>query len=374
MDEMNIKLDYKNAMNCIKASDTEKERAVALYDSVETMKIPAQRRGLPKVAVAMIAFVCVLTLGGGAVWATMTSPAVKSFFFKNNDEQFENVYTATGTVYDLGNFEAVYEGSTYDKTLEVGYLSFRFRDKEGNPLDIERNAADRSMENRYADDLTLTRNSVSVGFGLNGEGVHLILMNLTNVITIRDKDGYIIRFSRLNGDGTSKFAGKDLKFLMLNEDRFRDLKAEVGKLDADELCLFHYDVETGTVTYNYDWDSMQPEVVEILNGYGPCTVESVESPAQVFNVEDLKITVGRTDIMIECTPGVRTVDSFTMIREDGTRIDFIRDTADNFKVESLESSLGFGQGGGPGLVNYNFGFVLGINEHVSIEANGRVYK
>ena len=108
MEDNNIKWDYCDAMESIKGDAAEKEKAISLYDAdTSSAKISSVKRGMPKLAVAALAFVCVLALSGGVVWA-MNSAAIKDFFFPNSEEEFKQVYTEVGKEYDLGSHKIIF--------------------------------------------------------------------------------------------------------------------------------------------------------------------------------------------------------------------------------------------------------------------------
>ncbi|MBO4921105.1 MAG: hypothetical protein J5372_04245 [Lachnospiraceae bacterium] len=335
------------------------------------------KRGLSKAAVAAIVFACVLVLGGGAVWA-MTNSALKDFFFKNSDEQFEKVYTEVGTTFEIGNMNVVYEGSIYDKAVESGYLSFNFYDKEGNPLDIQAKGTDIDCSYTSAG---LGRHSLSTGFAVGDDEFHLIFMNLQSVSTVRENNNYLIRFNRATVDGDDYFTNLEFRFLVLNKDQFNSIKEEAGQLDSNALMTFTYDPEADRAIPNYDRDSMQPEIVEILEKYNPYEVQSIDAPAQEFMIGNVKIVVGRTDILIAYNENEIDLDAFTLIRENGERIEFTRKTGSMFSTWTIsgmdkKANMGGGSGNDDGSrkLTYNFGFVLGDDEKVKIETNGKVYE
>ena len=115
-------------------------------------------------------------------------------------------------------------------------------------------------------------------------------------------------------------------------------------------------------------------------------------PAQEIMVEDMKVKVGRTDITLIYNVNDSDIDAFTLIREDGTRIDFTKEEyIDGYDSATTEETLGnlwtvsgmdvntrmgggFKDKAGDATYNYNFGFILGLNEKVKIEVNGDIYE
>ena len=378
-DEKNLKQDYKETMNCIMATEKEKEDVINMYDdnSKVTKLERTGKRRMPKVAAALIAFACVMLLGGGVVWA-MTNSGLKDFFFKNSDKQFEKVYTEVGTTFEIGNMNVVYEGSIYDKAVESGYLSFGFYDKEGNPLDIQANG--KNIDCSYTGAF-LGRHSLSTGFAMGDDEFHLIFMNLQSVNTVRENNNYLIRFNRATADGDDYYTNMEFRFLVLNKDQFNSVKEEAGQLDSNALLTYTYDPETDKVIPNYDRDSMQPEIVEILKKYNPNEVKCIDAPAQEFMVGNVKIIVGRTDILMAYNENEIDIDAFTLIRENGERIEFTRKPSSIFSTWTIsdmdiKAKMGGGSGNDDGTrkLTYNFGFVLGDDEKVKIESNGTIYE
>ena len=118
MDDNLIKNDYKYAMESIVSDNAEKDRAKALFDNETSnvTSITGRSRKIPKFSAAVIAFVCVLALSGGAVWA-MTNSSLKDYFFKNSDKQYEEISAEIGKKYEFNNIDVVLEEAIYDKSV-----------------------------------------------------------------------------------------------------------------------------------------------------------------------------------------------------------------------------------------------------------------
>jgi len=399
-DENKFKLDYRNAMDDIKATYTEIATAINISDGSLTdinREKRMGRRGLSKMAAALIVFACVLALGGGAVFA-FTNSAFKDNLFKNSDEEFEKVYTDVGTVFNMGNIDAIYEGYIYDKSVDTVYLNFSFWDKEGKPIDISYKEGSTSSFkdfNQYKRDklfknacnLTLLRNTSAFDFGIGDDEVHIICMNSSNMSGFRDKNNFIMRIDRSAYEGV--YDDKEFRFLLLDKEQFSSLKSELGQLDPEKLLTYSYDKGIGREVADYDRDSMQPEVATILERYNPCDVKCIDVPAQIIMVDNLKIKVGRTDVALEYDEQECKVNSFTIIREDGTKIEVVRenykadDTYENLSISSAWKVKGLDgkrfTGGGSNskkdsVVSFNTGCILGLDEKVKIEANGKIYE
>lgn len=391
MDENRFKTDYREAMDSITVSDEEKARVIGMYEG-SSNKIEdisrTGRRGLSKVAVALIALAGVLTLSGGVAWA-MTNSALKDFFFKNSSEEFESVYTPVTAEFDLGNVKAVYEGSIYDKTTETGYLSFSFQDNEGNLIDLHNlNEVRYINDNKYTNDNMLSFNTFTEGLKIGDDKFYLILLNLDSCYTILDDNNLFIRFDRTYVPEDNNAFG----FVVLDAEQFESLKTDVAQLDPETIFTDTYDPVTGTVISNYDKTAIPSQLVEIFEKYTINEVECIDTPAQEIMVEDMKVKVGRTDITLIYNVNDCEIDAFTLIREDGTRIDFTKEEfIDGYNSATTEETLGnmwivsgidsdkrFGGGfkekDGEATYTYNFGYILGLNEKVKIEANGNIYE
>lgn len=390
MDENRFKEDYREAMDSITVTDEEKKRVIEMYEGKNTKVTDISRtgrRGLSKVAVALIALAGVLTLSGGVAWA-MTSSPLKDYFFKNSDVEFEDVYTPVLAEYEFGNVKAVYDGSIYEKATETGYLSFSFYDKAGNPINLEDFSNVRYLHDGYTDNMMLSFHTFTSGIKIGEDKFYLVLLNLNSVHTILDKNNLFIRFER----NYIPDEGNDAGFIVLNAEQFENLKADVAQLDPETMFAYNYDQATGEVTSNVDNTVILPQVLDILKKYTITEVQCIDAPAQEILVEDMKINVGRADVTLLYNINDCEIDAFTLIREDGTRIEFTKqEYIDGYNGEIAEDTLGnmwtvsgidatsrFGGGSkdddGNATYTYNFGYILGINERVKIEANGKIYE
>ena len=158
---------FINEANPYKNDYENNGRATETFEKEDDQKVIKIGRRLPKIAVAAIAFACVLVLGGGVVWAMTASP-LKDYLFKNSDKEFEQVYTEVGKEYIFGNHKVVYEGSSYEEAVGQGYLSFSFWDLDGKPMNKQNILINASKEKRGIDvrsrlskNITLTRHTFS---------------------------------------------------------------------------------------------------------------------------------------------------------------------------------------------------------------------
>ncbi len=370
----------------------------------DDQKVTKIGRRLPKIAVAAIAFACVLVLGGGVVWAMTASP-LKDYLFKNSDKEFEQVYTEVGKEYIFGNHKVVYEGSSYEEAVGQGYLSFSFWDLDGKPMNKQNILINASKEKRGIDvrsqlskNITLIRHTFSDFLNLDGDEAYLITLYSDNLHIMLDENNMYVKFSRvdLSEDYVEKYKDKPFCFMLLNKEQFDELKNEIGeleaKVEAKELLTYSFekDDETGLenrpVRY-FDMDYVQPELMELLQKYDLSRVESITSEPQVIWINNAKMTIGRMDMTIIYNVNDCTLKDFSIRRENGTVVNFMwkrvggvygRDFTWEVSVDG-EDFHNLGSGGrdsikGDWISTFNYGFILGDNEKVTIEVDGQIYE
>lgn len=346
-------------------------------------KVSPIRKGMSKIAVASIVFSCVLVLSGGVVFA-MKSIAIKNFFFPDCDKEFEEVYTEVGREYDLGEYKLIFEGSVYEEAVEQGYLSFSVWDKEGNPADCNLN----NFEYVWLPAAATVNGNVQAYKFMAGKAKGYFVATYNNgIYSFLKNNNLFIKFARISGDENidDYNDGKDFRFLILNEEQWKNFYNDIDALDINELCTYTYDKEKDKVIANFDEDSILPEVTDIINKYVPCGVETVSYPTQVIRVGNVKFTIGRADMLMDCNTNDCNLGDFILRREDGTELRFINKVYNNengrcisWQIEDPEHyNTGFGFGDlktGRFKYGLNYGFVLGVDEKVTIEANGKIYE
>ena len=394
MEDNNIKWDYCDAMESIKGDAEEKGKAISLYNAdTSTAKISSVKRGMPKLAVAALAFVCVLALSGGVVWA-MNSAAIKNFFFPNSEEEFKQVYTEVGKEYDIGSYKIIYEGSAYEEAVEQGYLSFSVWDKEGNPAIFEEPFADPSFFSpKWLPNGLLTDHFIhSYELKIGSDKWYFVSTYNNGLGLFTEDNNLYMTFSRLDTDenGENYYEGKNFQFMILNKDQWKNFNDDIKGLNPSELCPISYDKETGRVISNYDTNALLPEVVEIINRYDPCDVESLTYSPQVIQIGKAKLTVGRANMLIDYNVDDCDLGDFIVRRADGTELKlsrnewtFIKGNGENghsvtWHTDNPQNyNTGFGSTDdktGNAKWGFNYGFILGADEKISIEADGHIYE
>ena len=380
MEENNIKNNYKEAMEEIIADRVEKEKVIALFDSEKSStKVTPVRHGLPKVAVAALVLACVVALGGGVVWA-MGNPAIKGFLFPDSPKEFEEVYKPVGTEYIIGDHKIVFDGSVYEKAVESGYINLSLYDMDGNPVEFD-TLGDVKSDYVNIKKSILARKVTVLRCKIGKEYAYVIMLYVQNTFSYMNDNNLIIKFNRLDLD-ENYYEGKEFKFTVLNKEQWASFNEELEKMDENDLCRYTYNRETDKMDAQYDIDSVQPEVYDILSKYNLCGVESIESKAQIIDADGLKLTIGRADMIFDYNENNCQVENFSLKREDGTEIGFERKASGLWDVTINGESMTERQfGGGVGdtdtgdfKVGYNFGFILGADEKVSVEINGKIYK
>ena len=229
-----------------------------------------------------------------------------------------------------------------------------------------------------------------------GNDVWGLLVNGTETINTLT-DGNSIFFTiprRFTMDKTYRYTTppqwQDFRFTILDVSEIDRLNDELMELSRGKERQFYYDQDAKQWTFEkVDYDSTQAEITRILNKYDMLGVNRISAPAQVVQLENFKLTIGRMNLIMEYKEEDRAIESFTLIRSDGTRTEFRldeeycdsahnpTDTRINWMVDGVEGNLFSGGGsyiGGEIKLVYNFGFILGNDEKVTIEANGKTYK
>ncbi len=362
----------------------------------ENKKVTKIGRGLPKAASVAIILVCVLALSGGVVWAMTASP-LKDFFFKNSDKEFAEMYNEAGIEYEFGTHKLIYEGSLFDNATRKGTLHFTVWDKDDNPVDLEKENRRKSegegvFTGIKSDDLifrfVFPEILVDIGNDEQSDRCCILLMYLQQSIKRFDGNNVYIQFDQLKRNNSDYFSEKDCRFVLLNEEDLEKIKKEIEGLDTENIVNSIKETQDIMKVLSED-GTMQPEMVEILKKYMVCTAESSNAQPQIIQLENLRITVGRASLKIDFNEDCN-LDEFIFIRDDGTRAVFRKTSyidRDNEKIYKwyLESEnpkdmfsgsrIGRRLNGDYKITEiFNFGFVLGADEKVKIEANGKIYE
>ena len=349
------------------------------------------KQGLPKLAVAALAFACVIVFSGGIVWA-MNSPAIRDFFFPNSKEEFKQVYTEVGKEYALENYSLKFEGSAYEEAVQQGYLSFSLWDKEGNPANIEEALKNQNLMTKWLPNSTLTARFVHAYQIKIGTDECYFVSTYNNGLFVYPEDNNLyIEFARLKGDedGKDYYKDKEFNFLVLNKEQWKAFNDDIGALNEAELCPISYDKENDRMIYDFDQDALLPEGVEVINKYDPYRVESITYAAQVIEVGTVKFTIGRANMLMDYNTNDCELGDFILKRADGTELKMIKQEqfykngngeeihSIIWQLENPEYSTGFGSVDnktGKNKYGFNYGFILEPDEKVTIEADGQIYE
>ena len=389
MNEKQLSWNYKVSMDAIRGTDEEKTKAEAIFDHNRSfLRKRGNNHRIPGIAAAAIVLVCVLTLGSVTAWAMTGNFAFRDFFFKNSEREFEDVYNKAHKELTIGDHKIIYEGSIYDESVRQGSLNFSFWDTQGQPVEFSGNVEFSPEDTLVSEYIS---HAVTFCFKIGSEEGYLFLNNVNSASTFSSGNGLFVTFSTRDLDRPpfDQFEYKDFQFLLLGREEYVTLKNEIAALDEDKLYSSEWDPVTQKNNFTIDYALAQSELADVLSKHDPQRIESIEFPSQVIQVESLKLTVGRTDIVMEYNENERNIDYFTMVREDGTRIGFKLDerhidSAGNpakirlhWIVEGVAENgfaSGVGNLNGDLKLSYNFGFILGNNEKVTIEANGKTYQ
>lgn len=371
-----LRQGIKEAIDSIPVSEEEKTRVISLAiknkehngdDSQEKRKVVSISRKMSKTAAIIITAIFVLVIGGGIAWA-MSASGLKDFFFKDNDRSFETVYMEGGREYDFGEYKVSFTGYAYDGGVGRGYLQFGFTDISGNPLDI-------STMLEYDKDIRfdrakseLTRKTSVNGYTLGDQKIIFLFMNMGSRYTILNGSDMLVKFKAETKDFYSE--AEPVRFLVLSGEEWKKICEEIDAINEDDVCNLTYDPDRMVPVYYYDIDSMQSEVVDILEKYVPVDIISTTKEPQYIETGGLKVTVGRMDILFEYNIEECDVKCFTLRRNDGTELVFRRNDDETWSVEGVDNTKTYQGGGRYGekvRLDYTMGFVLGPEEKVEID-------
>lgn len=352
----------------IEEADPEKA-GIRAVENQASKKVTSVRRSLSKTAVAAIVAVCVLVMGGGAVWAMTASP-LKDYFFKNSEEQaFEDVYKEIGKTYTIGSHTVTLDGMTYDEATGIGYVSFSAIDAEGNPTNF---IADEPRV--YLGDLILTDDIWTESYKLGDDQVYFIKLNVKSCY---GSTGKPVLYWQLRGD--KKEYGAPVMFTVVDKDTLDRISDEIAHLDIELNKV--YSPKKDEYLYGcVDYDKALPKVKDILNKYDLVTLDFEAMPSQVIETANCTFIFGRTDGILKYNSNEFDADSFVIKRENGEEITVEKGHVDSelWKVADLDNMSWFpdtsSDGDGNHVARYNYGFILGVDEKVSVIINGKTYK
>ncbi|MBO4922443.1 MAG: hypothetical protein J5372_11075 [Lachnospiraceae bacterium] len=133
---------------------------------------------------------------------------------------------------------------------------------------------------------------------------------------------------------------------MVDKDTLDRISDEIAHLDIELNKV--YSPEKGEYLYGcVDYDKALPKVKDILNKYDLVTLDFEAMPSQVIETANCTFIFGRTDGILKYNSNEFDADSFVIKRENG------------------EGNL---------VARYNYGFILGADEKVSVIINGKTYK
>ena len=313
-------------------------------------------------SVAAIA-ICVILLGGITVYA-FNHEAIKAFLFgRAQQEDFEDVYVPLEKEYQFGSHKMILNGVIYDEATGIAYMSFEAQDNDGNPEKLD-----------SAPKITYLGDELSAAHGFRtstrcyqiGDDKIYILFTYCGAIFGDSKDSS--NFLRVDkyADGNQK-----QQFLILDENAWRSVNAEVNRIDIthlDEIDKEYY-LETHNVRFVATEDDFMPQVISILEKYGLTDFESSGSAGKVFVTDKCKVTVGRTNILIDYK--LNDVYDITLRREDGTELELMKKGTANI-------NLGYFGHVSSDKSRYTawleFGGVIKQNEDLTLIVDGVEYK
>ena len=343
------------------------------------LKTVNTKHGMPKMAAAAIVFACVLVLGGGVVWAMTASP-LKEYFFKNSDKEFEDIYTEAGKEYKIGSHTVVFDGAIYDESVDTGYVSFSAFDEEGNPVTFDENLNERSFSLIYdrlpKEKARLVRNTSHLSFKLGEDEGFIIWINAPSMGTKYSETSMCFQFKSQSED----YGKRDIGFMVVDKGTYDKIVEDISNLNEEEMDAPSYDEDNRKVLYGgRDWGEPIPEVVNILEKYDVVYLEYKSLTSQVIETENCTFIFGRTDAMLKYKKNDIDFNQVIMRRENGEEITVTREMASELWY-ALNNDLSNGRRWSQiiedGHVNsqFSYGFILGADEKVTIEIDGKIYE
>ena len=110
----------------------------------------------------------------------------------------------------------------------------------------------------------------------------------------------------------------------MDENAWKSVNSEVNKIDITHLDEIdkEYFIETHNARFIATEDDFMPQVISILEKYGLTDFESSSSAGRIFVTDKCKVTVGRTNILIDYK--LNDVYDITLRREDGTELELMK--------------------------------------------------
>ena len=214
----------------------------------------------------------------------------------------------------------------------------------------------------------LTRKTSVNGYTLGDQKIIFLFMNMGSRYTILNGSDMLVKFKAETKDFYSE--AEPVRFLVLSGEEWKKICEEIDAINEDDVCNLTYDPDRMVPVYYYDIDSMQSEVVDILEKYVPVDIISTTKEPQYIETGGLKVTVGRMDILFEYNIEECDVKCFTLRRKDGTELVFRRNDDETWSVEGVDNTKTYQGGGRYGekvRLDYTMGFVLGPEEKVEID-------
>ncbi|MBR4777012.1 MAG: hypothetical protein IK007_05295 [Lachnospiraceae bacterium] len=312
-------------------------------------------------SVAAIA-ICVILLGGITVYA-FNHEAIKAFLFgKAQQEDFEDVYVPLEKEYQFGSHKMILNGVIYDEVTGVAYMSFEVQDSDGNTVKIDRNGSVfLGDEIHQAGGFRTSTQCYQIG----DDKFYLLLTYSGAIMGYNEDTNYFLRIDK------AKDTDPKQQFMILDEAAWKNVNAEVNKIDTNNLYEIdkEYYLETNEIKFVATDDDYMPQIISILEKYGLADFESNGAAGKVFITDKCIVTVGRTNILVDYN--ANDGSDITLRREDGTELELIKKGAANIQL-GVFSHTG---GNGSQLTAWlEFGGVIKQNEDLTLIVDGVEYK
>lgn len=346
----------------------------------ETCVVVPVKRGMSKAVVAAVVALCVVVLGGGVVWAMTASPLKDFFFADSKEEAFSDIYNDIGKTYKIGEHSVTLDGMIYDESIETGYLSFSAVDAMGNPTPFTeyKNNGQAFPVSVKLGDPDLTRNISIIGYMLGEDEVFFITVYRQSCYII---SGQPTLFWQINSD-KERF-NSPMLITVVDRATLDGIINEIAQLDTEEICKSTYDRENNRILIGGldPTTTVVPEVLDILNKYETVSIDCEAMPSQIIETENCTFIFGRTDGILKYNSEKFDADSFIIKRENGEEVLveklYNKDgtTSELWKASNVEKYYPQTTSNSSDYTaQYNYGFILDVNEKVSVIIDGKEYK
>lgn len=382
--EDDFKKSCKEVVDRVQVNDEFAEKIKRQYS--QKMSKKERFNGHAGLVFAAIA-ISVLVLGGGAVYA-LNSPAIKSAFFGENENAFEEVYQPEHKEYVFENNKIVLDGEIYDKELGLVYLSFELQTLDGTPIEQvhkEKGHVEFNFIGKMPNIVDSPKNeNESYSFYklcVGNTDVGIVFRNINGWSGYREGSHYFIKIFQKKEQPSDVF--DEFKYSVITKEDFNSMVQEIENLGPEYYIARNHGYPVEEFERLFGSGEVKPEVREIMNKYMPFeSIDYKEMNVQPIDTDKCKLAFGRTDFMINYNQK-DCHKSLYMVREDGSIFIILGDESmlldedkektivnkkERYCVGSVDNITG------ESILRYEYGVILDENEKVYVVADGVKYE